>query len=157
MITCSLWTVVEPTQDTLVKEPTGCWLTSLPADTVLWALVRLAKIRGRAECDYRGFKMVWGWTTRGTHLARLASSHHDGQRTQALLDVRTDRDHGALVGTGLRPRWSHWVRGGQDARQVAGVDGPSDQNSVRERILLLFSQLGPYVDGRQSVIRDLGC
>jgi SRSO17 transposase len=39
-----------------VEEPTDYWLTSLPADTPLPTLVRLAKIRWRIEHDYRELK-----------------------------------------------------------------------------------------------------
>jgi SRSO17 transposase len=38
------------------REPTGYWLSNLPADTPLRQLVRLAKIRWRIEHDYRELK-----------------------------------------------------------------------------------------------------
>ncbi|MFI6054415.1 transposase, partial [Streptomyces violascens] len=37
-------------------EPTGYWLSTLPADTPITELVRLAKIRWRIEHDYRELK-----------------------------------------------------------------------------------------------------
>ena len=41
-------------------EPTDYWLASLPADTPLAELVRLAKIRWRIEHDYRECKTALG-------------------------------------------------------------------------------------------------
>ena len=41
-------------------EPTDYWLASLPADTPLAELVRLAKIRWRIEHDYRELKTGLG-------------------------------------------------------------------------------------------------
>jgi SRSO17 transposase len=41
-------------------EPTGYWLSNLPADTPLAELVRLAKIRWRVEHDYRELKTGLG-------------------------------------------------------------------------------------------------
>jgi SRSO17 transposase len=38
------------------KAPTKCWLSNLPADTSLHALVRLAKLRWRVERDYQEMK-----------------------------------------------------------------------------------------------------
>jgi SRSO17 transposase len=42
------------------KEPTKYWLSNLPADTPLKALVRLAKLRWRIEHDYRELKDALG-------------------------------------------------------------------------------------------------
>ena len=44
-------------------EPSGYWLSTLPQDTPLEELVRLAKIRWRVEHDYRELKTGLGWTT----------------------------------------------------------------------------------------------
>ena len=41
-------------------EPTGYWLSDLPADTPIAELVRLAKIRWRVEHDYRELKTGLG-------------------------------------------------------------------------------------------------
>jgi SRSO17 transposase len=41
-------------------EPTDYWLSSLPEDTPLAELVRLAKIRWRIEHDYRELKTALG-------------------------------------------------------------------------------------------------
>jgi SRSO17 transposase len=41
-------------------EPTDYWLSSLPADTDLKTLVRLAKLRWRIEHDYRELKDALG-------------------------------------------------------------------------------------------------
>jgi SRSO17 transposase len=55
------------------EAPTDYWLSSLPADTVLRHLVRLAKIRWRIEHDYRelkhglGLDHYEGRTWRGWH------------------------------------------------------------------------------------------
>ncbi len=54
-------------------EPTDYWLTSLPVDTALRHLVRMAKIRWRIEHDYRemkhglGLDHFEGRTWRGWH------------------------------------------------------------------------------------------
>jgi SRSO17 transposase len=62
----SVWDGVLP-PETLIAEwpphheaPTDDWLSSLPADTVLWSLVRMAKIRWRIEHDYRELKHGFG-------------------------------------------------------------------------------------------------
>ena len=44
-------------------EPTDYWLSTLPADTPLRELVRIAKIRWRIEHDHRELKNGSGWTT----------------------------------------------------------------------------------------------
>lgn len=75
----SAWDGVLPAE-TLIAEwppreeaPTDYWLSSLPADTVLRRLVRLAKIRWRIEHDYRelkhglGLDHYEGRTWRGWH------------------------------------------------------------------------------------------
>jgi SRSO17 transposase len=41
-------------------EPTDYWLSSLPAETDLAELIRLAKIRWRIEHDYRELKTALG-------------------------------------------------------------------------------------------------
>ena len=59
------------------NEPTKYWLSTLPADTALPKLVRLAKIRWRVEHDYRELKTALGlahfegrtWTGLHHHLA----------------------------------------------------------------------------------------
>ncbi|MFE3654651.1 MULTISPECIES: IS701 family transposase [unclassified Streptomyces] len=65
------------------KEPTDYWLTSLPADTPLRHLVRLAKMRWRIEHDYRemkhglGLDHFEGRTWRGWHHhATLVTAAH---------------------------------------------------------------------------------
>jgi SRSO17 transposase len=52
------WLLVEWPSD--ASEPTDCWLSSLPADTDLKTLVRLAKLRWRIEHDYRELKHALG-------------------------------------------------------------------------------------------------
>lgn len=89
------WDGVLP-PETLIAEwpphheaPTDYWLSSLPADTVLRHLVRLAKIRWRIEHDYRelkhglGLDHYEGRTWRGWH-------HHVTLVTaaQAFLTLR---------------------------------------------------------------------
>ncbi|MFD8940397.1 IS701 family transposase, partial [Streptomyces sp. NPDC059578] len=73
------WDGVLPTETLIAEwpphedEPTDYWLTSLPADTALRHLVRLAKIRWRIEHDYRelkhglGLDHFEGRTWRGWH------------------------------------------------------------------------------------------
>lgn len=71
------------------EAPTDYWLSSLPADTVLRSLVRLAKIRWRIEHDHRelkhglGLDHYEGRTWRGRH-------HHVTLVTaaQAFLTLR---------------------------------------------------------------------
>ncbi|WP_225448080.1 transposase [Streptacidiphilus sp. P02-A3a] len=65
------------------KAPTEYWLTSLPADTALRHLARLAKMRWRIEHDYRemkhglGLDHFEGRTWRGFHhhLALVTAAH----------------------------------------------------------------------------------
>jgi SRSO17 transposase len=52
------WLLVEWPCD--APEPTDYWLSSLPADTDLKTLVRLAKLRWRIEHDYRELKDALG-------------------------------------------------------------------------------------------------
>jgi SRSO17 transposase len=52
------WLLVEWPAD--AAEPTDYWLSSLPADTDLRTLVRLAKLRWRIEHDYRELKDALG-------------------------------------------------------------------------------------------------
>jgi SRSO17 transposase len=52
------WLLVEWPSD--AAEPTDYWLSSLPADTDLKTLVRLAKLRWRIEHDYRELKDALG-------------------------------------------------------------------------------------------------
>ena len=52
------WLLVEWPSD--AAEPTDFWLSSLPADTSLRELVRLAKLRWRIEHDYREPKDALG-------------------------------------------------------------------------------------------------
>jgi SRSO17 transposase len=42
------------------EEPSGYWLSTLPEDTAIEELVRLAKIRWRVEHDYRELKTGLG-------------------------------------------------------------------------------------------------
>jgi SRSO17 transposase len=64
-------------------EPTDYWLTSLPADTLLRRLVRLAKIRWRIEHDYRELKHGLGldhfegrsWTGWHHHATLVTAAH----------------------------------------------------------------------------------
>jgi len=52
------WLLIEwPAQE---KEPTKCWLSTLPAETKLKALVRLAKHRWIMERDYEELKQELG-------------------------------------------------------------------------------------------------
>lgn len=48
-------------------KPTKAWLSNLPADTPLVALVGYARLRGRVERDYPEGK------------GRLGLDHHDGR------------------------------------------------------------------------------
>ncbi|MFI1295101.1 IS701 family transposase [Streptomyces noursei] len=75
----ALWDGVLPAETLIAQwpphedEPTDYWLTSLPADTALRHLVRMAKIRWRIEHDYRemkhglGLDHFEGRTWRGWH------------------------------------------------------------------------------------------
>ena len=54
----AVWLLAEWPPD--AAEPTDYWLSSLPADTGLTELVRLAKIRWRIEHDYRELKTALG-------------------------------------------------------------------------------------------------
>src|SRR5713101_7437623 len=51
---------VRPTSRHIPREPDGYWLSTLPGDTPLDELVRLAKIRWRVEHDYRELKTGLG-------------------------------------------------------------------------------------------------
>ncbi|MGK5172087.1 transposase [Geodermatophilus sp. CPCC 205761] len=53
-----VWLLAEWSPDT--AEPTDYWLSSLPANSDLAELVRLAKIRWRIEHDYRELKTALG-------------------------------------------------------------------------------------------------
>ena len=44
-------------------EPTGYWLSTLPADTPIEELIRLAEMRWRIEHDYRESSTAWAWAT----------------------------------------------------------------------------------------------
>lgn len=61
----SPWHGVLPLRTLLVEqpdtaaEPTGYWMTNLPATTQLTDLVRFAKMRRRIEHDYRELKHGW--------------------------------------------------------------------------------------------------
>uniref|UniRef100_A0AAU1UN42 IS701 family transposase n=1 Tax=Streptomyces sp. NBC_00119 TaxID=2975659 RepID=A0AAU1UN42_9ACTN len=65
------------------QEPTGYWLSSLPADTPLAELVRLAKIRWRIEHDYRELKHGLGldhfegrsWAGWHHHVTLVTAAH----------------------------------------------------------------------------------
>ena len=65
------------------EAPTDYWLTSLPADTPLAELVRLAKIRWRIEHDYRELKHGLGldhfegrsWTGWHHHVTLVTAAH----------------------------------------------------------------------------------
>jgi len=52
------WLIAEWPED--AAEPTDYWLSTLPQDTTLTELVRLAKIRWRIEHDYRELKQGLG-------------------------------------------------------------------------------------------------
>jgi SRSO17 transposase len=52
------WLLVQWDDDE--QEPTDYWLSTLPTDTDLTTLVRLAKIRWRIEHDYRELKDALG-------------------------------------------------------------------------------------------------
>ncbi|KRE50915.1 hypothetical protein ASG92_26395 [Arthrobacter sp. Soil736] len=83
-----LWLIAEWPAD--AAEPTDYWLSTLPEDTPLPALVRLAKIRWRIEHDYRELKQGLGLahfegrTFAGWH-------HHVTLVTAAHLFVTTQR------------------------------------------------------------------
>jgi SRSO17 transposase len=76
-----LWLLAEWPRD--AKEPTGYWLSSLPADTPIAELVRLAKIRWRIEHDYRELKHGLGldhfegrsWTGWHHHVTLATAAH----------------------------------------------------------------------------------
>ncbi|WP_307021619.1 IS701 family transposase [Streptomyces canus] len=65
------------------EAPTGYWLSSLPEDTPLTELVRLAKIRWRIEHDYRELKHGLGldhfegrsWTGWHHHVTLVTAAH----------------------------------------------------------------------------------
>ncbi|MFF3503396.1 IS701 family transposase [Streptomyces sp. NPDC003247] len=65
------------------EAPTGYWLSSLPSDTPLAELVRLARIRWRIEHDYRELKHGLGldhfegrsWTGWHHHVTRVTAAH----------------------------------------------------------------------------------
>ncbi|MEU7766190.1 transposase, partial [Nocardia sp. NPDC049190] len=78
-------------------EPTGYWLSTLPAETAIADLVRLAKIRWRIEHDYRELKVAlgldhfegrsWlGWH----HHATLVTAAHLFLTTLRLSDPKAD-------------------------------------------------------------------
>jgi SRSO17 transposase len=64
-------------------EPTDYWLSTLPADTPIKTLVRLAKIRWRIEHDYRELKTGLGlthfegrsWTGWHRHVTLVSAAH----------------------------------------------------------------------------------
>ena len=64
-------------------EPTDYWLASLPADTPISTMVRLAKIRWRIEHDYRELKTGLGldhfegrsWTGWHRHVTLVTAAH----------------------------------------------------------------------------------
>src|ERR1700676_5167479 len=75
------------------EEPTDYWISTLDPDTPLKELVRLAKIGGRIEHDYRELKTGLGldhfegrsWTGRHHH-ATLVSAAHPFITTLRLTD-----------------------------------------------------------------------
>jgi SRSO17 transposase len=83
------WDGTLPTETLLAEwpphqlEPTNYWLTSLPADTSLRRLVRLAKIRWRIEHDYRELKHGLGldhfegrsWNGWHHHVTLVSAAH----------------------------------------------------------------------------------
>ncbi|MGK3111335.1 IS701 family transposase [Streptomyces antimycoticus] len=83
------WDGTLPTETLLAEwpphqpEPTDYWLTSLPADTTLRRLARLAKIRWRIEHDYRELKHGLGldhfegrsWTGWHHHATLVTAAH----------------------------------------------------------------------------------
>jgi SRSO17 transposase len=76
-----LWLLAEWPAD--AKEPTNYWLSTLPADTPITELVRLAKIRWRIEHDYRELKHGLGldhfegrsWTGWHHHVTLATAAH----------------------------------------------------------------------------------
>ncbi len=88
-----VWLIAEWPTDT--TEPTDYWLSTLPADTPIHELVRLAKLRWRIEHDYRELKVAlgldhfegrsWlGWH----HHATLATAAHLFLTTLRLNDPK---------------------------------------------------------------------
>ncbi|MFH8610573.1 hypothetical protein ACH4D5_24140 [Streptomyces sp. NPDC018029] len=63
------WNGVLPLRTLLVEqpddagEPTGFWLSNLPASPPIADLVRFAKMRRRIEHDYANSNTAWAWTT----------------------------------------------------------------------------------------------
>ncbi|GGV54131.1 hypothetical protein GCM10010293_67880 [Streptomyces griseoflavus] len=65
------------------EAPTGYWLSSLPSDTPIADLVRLAKVRWRIEHDYRELKHSLGldhfeglsWPGRRHHVTLVTAAH----------------------------------------------------------------------------------
>ncbi|WP_226599124.1 IS701 family transposase [Streptomyces violascens] len=76
-----LWLLAEWPPD--AKEPTNFWLSTLPTDTPITELVRLAKIRWRIEHDYRELKHGLGldhfegrsWTGWHHHVTLATAAH----------------------------------------------------------------------------------
>ena len=78
------------------QEPTKYWLANLPAETTLFELVRLAKLRWRIELDYRELKDALGLdhfegrSFRGWHHHVTLVSVAHGFLTLQRLDPKAD-------------------------------------------------------------------
>jgi hypothetical protein len=68
-------------------EPTGYWLSPLPADTAIEELVRLAKIRWRVEHDYREPKWISSGQSRTIQndLTSYSSGTHEERRPRSFI------------------------------------------------------------------------
>ena len=83
-------------------EPTDYWLSTLPEDTDLAELVRLAKIRWRIEHDYRELKdRARPGPLRGPHLRRLAPPRHPGHRRSVVHHPAADQPKSGCAGLSL--------------------------------------------------------
>ena len=83
-------------------EPTDYWLATLPEDTGLAELVRLAKIRWRIEHDYRELKTGLGLDHfEGPRLHRLAPARHPGHRRPAVPHRTAQRPKSGCAGLSL--------------------------------------------------------
>ncbi|WP_442813647.1 transposase [Streptomyces sp. NBC_01754] len=83
-------------------EPTDYWLSTLPADTPLRELVRIAKIRWRVEHDYRELKDGLGpGPLRGPQLPRPAPPRHPRLPRPSLLHNAQARPKSPCTGLTL--------------------------------------------------------
>ena len=101
-------------------EPTGYWLSDLPADTPIAELVRLAKIRWRVEHDYRELKTGRAWTISkaghspaGTATSPLSSSPRPSspcsEPTQKIVMGPAGRFRGMRMAVRMWPADVGWT------------------------------------------------